>query len=202
MKLRKHVFKICRKLRNWNMKRKNHNVDFSIICNNCTGAMITHDLGIRFNTPTVNLFIYPKDYLYFLENLDTYLSAEIKDITDTSAYPIGLLNDSVEIHFLHYKSFNEAFDSWHRRAKRVNKDNLYVVFVERYGCTYDDLKRFDLLPFKKKVAITHKPYQNIACASAIPGYENEQEVGIITNHNGHWLGKMHYDRFDWIEFLN
>ena len=28
----------------------------SIICNNCLGGVVLHDLGLPFNTPTINLF--------------------------------------------------------------------------------------------------------------------------------------------------
>lgn len=28
--------------------------NISLLCNNCVGAMVLHDLGLRFNSPTVN----------------------------------------------------------------------------------------------------------------------------------------------------
>ena len=34
----------------------------------------------------------------------------------------------------------------------------------------------------------------------IKGYENQESVGIITDHNT-WDGKRPVDQFDWIEFL-
>lgn len=33
--------------------------NISLLCNNCVGAMVLHDLGLRFNSPTVNLYLTP-----------------------------------------------------------------------------------------------------------------------------------------------
>lgn len=68
-----------RRIDNENRKRlKNH--DFSLIASNCNGAFILHDLDIKFLSPTVNLFFFPDDFVRFLENLDFYLSQEMKFI--------------------------------------------------------------------------------------------------------------------------
>lgn len=163
--------------------------------------MVTHDLGVRLNTPTVNLFIYPKDYLAMLENLEQNIYAPIEDITGNSPYPVGLLAGSIHLYFQHYKSFDEAVECWRRRAPRLNMKNLFVVMIERDGCSYEDLKRFDALPYKNKLALTHKPYDDIVCARVISGYSDKGEVGTITDSYGR-LGRRLYDRFNWIEFLN
>lgn len=45
--------------RRWYHKKKAKNCKkekCSIICNNCTGGVILHDLGLRFDTPTINTF--------------------------------------------------------------------------------------------------------------------------------------------------
>jgi uncharacterized protein (DUF1919 family) len=39
------------------------NYDVSILCNNCVGAVIIHELGLQFRSPFVNLWLYPKDYI-------------------------------------------------------------------------------------------------------------------------------------------
>ena len=46
------------------------NKDFTIICNNCNGGTLTHDLGMRFNSPTVNLFFSSYDFFDFVENFN------------------------------------------------------------------------------------------------------------------------------------
>ena len=38
----------------------------SIICNNCTGGVILHDLDLKFDTPTINTLFYSADDFVFL----------------------------------------------------------------------------------------------------------------------------------------
>lgn len=58
-------------------KFKLENKKPSIIASNCNGGVIYHDLGLKFYSPTINLFLYPKDYLKFISNLKYYLSLEL-----------------------------------------------------------------------------------------------------------------------------
>lgn len=58
------------------LRKRLKNNEFSIISNDCTGGVIYHDLGLRFTSPTINLFFEPyEDYLYFLSNIKDYLHA-------------------------------------------------------------------------------------------------------------------------------
>ena len=67
------------------------NKDITIISNNCLAGCVLHDFSMRFDTPTINLFIPFPDYIKFLTDLKCYLNKEIEDITGDSPYPIGLL---------------------------------------------------------------------------------------------------------------
>lgn len=163
--------------------------------------MVTHDFRQPLNSPTVNLFIPFPDYVTFLENMRFYLQQEIIDITGRSPYPIGEISGGVKIHFLHYNTFEEARSAWMRRRGRIDFNNLYVVLVERDGCTHNDLLRFDRLPFKHKVAIVHKPYTDIKNKFYFKGYENDNQVGLITDWKNK-LGQRIYDKFDWVGWLN
>lgn len=75
-------------------KKQLNNKDFTLISSNCNGSFIMHDLGVKFNSPTINLFILPKDFNKFIKNLDEYLNYELlEDRDDNIKYPIGKLND-------------------------------------------------------------------------------------------------------------
>lgn len=193
--------KILRKIRVKLFYSKPRNTNYSILCNNCVGGMLSHDYGERFMSPTVNLFIYPKDYILLLKKLADLRNRKIVDITGSNNYPIGLLDEIIKIHFMHYPSFKEAKEKWVERYNRINYANLYVILIERDGCTIDDLLEFDNLPYKNKIAITHKDYPEIKCAKKINGYEDCNEVGTITDFNG-FFGKRYYDRIDWPAFLS
>ena len=79
--------------------------DFTIISSHCAGGTIYHDMGIPFLTPTVNLAIDGDDFCTFCENLEYFLSLELKPYrTDSVDYPVGRLGGDVEIRFIHYNS--------------------------------------------------------------------------------------------------
>ena len=60
--------------------------------------------------------------------------------------------------------------------------------------------RFEALPYRK-VMFVHKPDKKHPSCFYIKGYEKDNCVGIITDHDT-WDGKRPVDQFDWIEFLN
>lgn len=51
------------------IKRKRRDNDVCIVCNNCVGAMMAHDLGLEFLSPTVNLWMSPQDYIKLIKGL-------------------------------------------------------------------------------------------------------------------------------------
>lgn len=53
----------CRNIRLKKIRSRLLNKEFSIICNNCLGGLVTHDFLRPQLSPTVNLFIMPTDYL-------------------------------------------------------------------------------------------------------------------------------------------
>lgn len=70
----------------------------SIIANNCTGGVISHDLGLRFYSSTINLYFMFPDYLRFLERLPHYLALDPSSMRqieslDSTGCPCGQLED-------------------------------------------------------------------------------------------------------------
>lgn len=171
-KLRNAIIKIRNKYNQWCERRKLKFTDFSIISNNCWAATAVYQpFGLKYNTPTVGLFFMDEDYILFLENLDSYLSSELKFIdvqeskyydkitshgTKPVAYPIARLGGDIEIHFMHYHNAEEAAAKWHRRAARLNRQRLIIKMSLR-DSGYDVnemLKRFKALKFKNKICFT------------------------------------------------
>lgn len=175
---------------------------FSLICNNCTGAVILHDFGVAFNSPFVNLWIPPNHFLYLLSHLEELLYADIKDVTldNYSNYPVGLLGGKVKLYFQHYKNFDEAAEAWKRRASRVNFANIKIIFVERDGTTLNDLKLFDTLPYKHKIVLTHDMQSSVKCSFHIKDCTIDNQLGMIMDFSG-WFGKKYYDQYNWYDFL-
>ena len=182
--------------------KKLKNRDFSLISSNCNGAFILHDLGLRFNSPFVNLYMFPKDFLKMLHDLKRYMSLELKEVYEEGiSFPIGELED-IHIYFMHYSSFGEAKAKWDRRKERINYDNLFVLFNDRDNCTYSDLLEFDSLPYKNKAVFTHRPYPELKTAVYIHGFENRTEVGDCFEFVPNRIGKKYYDDFDFVHWFN
>ena len=170
----------------------------TIFCNMCLGGVISHDLGLRFDSPTVNLAIPANEFVSIVSDINQ-INNEIT-LKGNNGYPIGLLSGKYSLHFIHYKTFAEAVDCWRRRSKRVNYDHPYMILVETSTCSYQDLEKFDSLPYKNKIALVHKKYPQIRCAKVINGYDCQSKNGGILNYTS-ILGKRMYDQVDWVSFL-
>ena len=181
------------------------NPDVSIISMNCIGGVLAHDLGIRFNSPTINLYFRAADFIRFCENLPYYLSInEMTHCTDTEivgnrTYPVAWLGDLV-LFLVHYASVEEANRKWQERKKRIQWDNLVILATDRDGMTEELKDRFEKLPYRK-IMFTKQPDPTHPDCVYIPGYEAEDAVGLIMDPVGS-SGKRIVDQFDWVDFLN
>lgn len=176
------------------------NLHPTIIASNCIGGFIAHDLKLRFNSPFVNLYLMPQDFINYLGNIDFYQHQELVFIQTEKKYPVGKLAD-IEIHFMHYHSEQEAREKWQQRTARMDLNNLFIIMTDRDGCSYDNLREFDRLPFENKVVFTHKDYPDIQSAFKISGFEQQQMVGDLFEYEA-FGGKRYYDQFDYVSWLN
>lgn len=195
-----NIFLFCRILLT-KIRRASINNSPSIICNTCLAGFLYHDFGLRFNSPTINLMINAYDYNRFLEYiLNKQDLTDIVEYQDPSANcPCGILNGDVRIAFAHYHSFEEAKAKWLERAKRIDYDNLRVIYCQT-SVREDIIRQFDALPFKHKVALVNKPLPDVKSAFVIKGFEKEDKLGYIFKKY-RWYGFNHYDQFGWIKFL-
>lgn len=207
--LDKGLKKAYREALRWPINRANRsrlsNHNPSIIANNCNGGVIYHDLGLKFNSPTVNLYFPFPDFVRFCERLEHYLSLPKSAMREGPAVPegcpTGLLEDIMLV-FVHYPTFEQARDKWFDRAKRVNMDNLFLMLAQRDGCTDDDVRAFDALPYDHKVAFTSKPIPDAVCSCFLPGFVGEGCVKVLTEYTSRFTGRRIIDAFDYVEFLN
>lgn len=205
VKLSKAWYCFCNKIRNTINRLKLKKGPRTIISSNCTGGFISHWLGLRFNSPTVNLFISPKDFIIMLKDFDFYFnsSTEIHEcFNHDKTYPVAEFETGVKIYFMHYASFEEAICKWKQRCDRIDKSKLYIIMAERDCCTEEDLLNFDNLQYKNKVALVHKNYPNVSCSYYIPGFELDDGVGQLHHVANRFTGKRYLDAFDYVAFLN
>ena len=173
-------------------RKKLNNTDFSIISNNCWGGVLYEYYGLPKLSPTVGSYWFAQDYLRFLSRFDYYINKEIHIISAQESshkeelitrgennIPIGILDDGVEIVFLHYKDPEVAREKWNRRIERINYNNLIFKFSEMNQCSEELLKKFDSMDlpgkrffFVRKMDDVDK-YKN---ALYYPGYDEDIEI--------------------------
>ncbi|SFF09202.1 DUF1919 domain-containing protein [Trichococcus pasteurii] len=173
--LRLRMLELWRKGFSSYRKLKLLNDEFTIISNNCWGGMIYESYGLKKQSPTVGLFFMADDYIKFISNLRMYLGSELKFIDPEMSkwkgyfandqrfgqYPIGILNNEIEIFFLHYHSNEEAYKKWTNRCQRVCWERILIKFNDQNGCTAQHLNIFDKLPYKNKISFAVKKYESL-----------------------------------------
>lgn len=130
-----------------NYKRRNYNFpnDITIIASNCSGGIFYHNYNKKFNSPFINLFIYPDDFYILLRDFNKINLKNIKFIKfheskhfgesinfSINKYPIAILDSTkIELHFMHDKDENAVLNSWYRRCERINFDKILFILDDR-----------------------------------------------------------------------
>lgn len=119
-------------------------------------------------------------------------------------YPVCSLGKSgdkpqIVLHFLHYKSFDEASMSWERRKSRINKNNIFVIYTFIDGTNLKLMKKFDRLSFKNKVAFSEIACPQYCSCFQIKGFP--KGLGLISKFQG-LIGHKRMDQFDFVEWFN
>ena len=209
MELLSPLQRIVKRYRSWARERYSKmlrrgltNRDFSILSSNCVGGIILHNLGQRFNSPTVNLLMTPDDFVKFLERPKHYLGCELREMDAGKDYPVGVLDD-IRLDFMHYPDFATAEAKWKERSGRIHWDNLYIIMVEAFGCGRDVIARFDALPYAHKVCLTEREYPGLACVYALPDALRGGGFDCgLTGYRDRFKIRRWFDDFDYVEFLN
>ena len=202
-KIRSAINKVQRIFINRRLKSRLQNHGMTVISANCVGAFILHDLNEPFNSPFVNLYLSPNDFVRYLQNIEFYQRQSLTFIQSEKPYPVAKLAD-LKVHFMHYRNSQEAQQKWLARSARMNLDNLFIMMTDKddaQGIAYEDLAAFDQLPFKNKVVFTRKPYPEFKSAFYIKGFEKQNQVGDLFTFSG-WNGVKYYDQFDYVAWFN
>ena len=150
------------------MRKEIRNKNVSFLCPDCLGGILFHDLGLQFRSPTVNLMLTQPDFVKFVLDLDHYLSLELEFFKDeVYTFPCAKLGD-ITLYFTHYHSEQHAAEKWHERAKRLDRDNLFVLLLERDGLTEAQIRSLADLPVRGLVVFTANDYPDIPYALHVP----------------------------------
>lgn len=143
----------------------------TIVSNNCIVGNMLHDLGLRFNSPTINLQIMPMEFPKFCQNFRHYMETELieyKKLSDLHRYqlinmfgrvpyefPFGLCDDVIVV-FQHYSSFEEGKKAWDRRKKRIDYDHVGYMFYVAWEYDRNHAQKFYELGLDNAVIFTER----------------------------------------------
>jgi uncharacterized protein (DUF1919 family) len=185
--------------------------NFIIVSNNCWGFESYKTLNKPYNTPFVGLYLYPADYLKLIYNIEKIFDEELTFVTGSKfvegelGYPVGIILDDVEIHFLHYNSARVAKDKWTRRLQRMKESRsegakLLFKMCDRDGCTTEDLNLFHQAPVVKnhtRISFGVKPLSDqhhIVVDEALSGQSDQSPDGLK-------LYQIRYQLFDFCHWV-
>ncbi|MBR6572205.1 MAG: DUF1919 domain-containing protein [Clostridia bacterium] len=207
--LRKIIFVVIRAFRNIRYKilRKHLiNKNPSIISSDCFGGIASHNLGLKFNSPTINLYFNKEGFFTFVENLEGFLNVDLTEVKDSELeYPVGRLQfneKTVDVFFMHYKTFEQANNKWNDRRKRVDFSNIYIIYLTAF-VSEEDIARFDALPYKNKMLIADKnPTNSKNVVTHDVFLKKDYKPGEILTYKSVFSLKRYMDDIDYIGFLN
>lgn len=148
----------------------------TILSQNCVGGVFYHDMEQEFLSPTINLFFEAADFVKFVNQLQYYLSLELKMSLERE-YPIGVLDD-IKVHFYHYTTADEAKEAWDRRKKRVNYSKIMVLSTDRDGFDHKVFDQWCEIPYAKVLFTANKDYAGHPDVLYYPEFEKN---GCVTN---------------------
>ena len=176
-------------LNKWRARRRNHKTHFTILCGNCIGGYMYHQLGVPFQSPTINLMMHQPALFKLVNNLDFYRRGEFVPIVGG-----GRLND-IDIYFTHYATFEDGREAWNKRFARINRDEIFIIASDRDGLTDEMISNYANVACKKLVIFTSRHYDLPYCFCV------KDLVGNILKKTV-W-GKWYFETvFDWVGWLN
>ena len=192
-------------------QRQNKNKDFTLIARDCIGGILYHQLGLKFLSPTINLFFTPEDFNYFCLYLKEYIDCDLKESKEEDIeYPVGILapinRKPIKVHFMHYESFDEAKEKWNERKSRINWDNIYVCSSFAYSkevatFTPELVEKWNKIKYKKVVLVDKKYGFDDEIIIAKPEECLEYAWLLFSpNKNNEW--RRTFNDFNFIKFLN
>lgn len=183
----------------WKWRRMGLKIDdFTVISNNCWGGMVYESYGLKKMSPTVGMFIMPKDFVHFCADLPGHLAESLKFIAPQESkwasalggkdnwgtYLIGCVGD-VELHMLHYHEEEVARRKWESRVGRVNYDRILYKLNDQNGAGEEDMMAFDALPLNHKVVFSAQEHPNVSCCVKLRCPKSHEYVRASYEPFGH-----------------
>ncbi len=209
----KIVRKIYRVVTETPMRLRLKNRNLTILAPTCIGGVIYHHLGLKFMSPTVNLWMTEDDFFLFVQNLDYFIQQEVLFYQQDEEldYPWGIINgekkgEKIIVHFNHHKKFNDAVADWNRRKNRINLNNIFVIASTMGGENSEKIRRWETLIPKVKglVVFTAKNYPQYSYCLQLSQFKDRECCPSYMVEGVSRVLKVHaWEKdFDYVNFLN
>lgn len=178
---------------------------FTVLSNDCWGQALYAGYNLPCQTPFAGSGMYSDCFLRFLGDVEGYLKSPLNFVTQTRylalqrirnqrrAWPIAVLGDDVEVHFMHYQSEYASRRAWDAGLDHLHLDRLAVKFTaDKDGATEAQVKQFAALPFERKLLLSKRSRPDTACAVHTPEF-------VI---NGAVMFRRSLKHFDCTHWLN
>ncbi len=189
-----------------NARAKVRDENFTLISNDCWGSGPYQHLGLMYRTPFIGTRVLAPCFLELLRDPRRYVAAPAEFISTSrydlmnhlrqhvfGAYPLALLDGTVELHFVHETDETTAWEKWERRRAKMNFDNLYIKFSQDPECCTDAmLEAFDRLPYPYKVCFTYRDYPDLRSTILMPGY-------FVPGAPMYFLSRTYFDTVAWLD---
>lgn len=179
---------------------------FILVTNNCWGSDIYQTLDRPYNTPFVGLYIPGESYISLLSDFRHNIRQDLTFIAHSPLlgkalpFPIALLGDSIEIHFMHYSSEDEAREKWTRRVSRLKNAldqgaSLRFKFCDRDPGNAQWIEEFHQLDLEAKVSF------------GVNSNQFSDHIRVKPDPAGHFvpvgprLFRKRYQHFDFCEWI-
>ena len=157
--------------------------EFTVLSNDCWGQALYEGYGLPLQTPLAGSGMYADCFIRFLSDIEGYLRSPLRFVRNTRhvalgrvrnqrwPWPIAVLREDVEVHFLHHRSEDACRRVWEAGCEKLQLKRIAVKFsVDKDGATEEHVRRFAAMPFERKLLISRNHHPGIACAVEIPNY--------------------------------
>ena len=186
-KLRGDVLRLRNQLGGVLLRAGLQHSEFTVLSNDCWGQALYEGYELPCQTPFVGAGMHADCFLRFLGDIEGYLRSPLRFVSETrylavrrlrsqratqkGPWPIAMLGDDLEVHFLHSETADEARRAWDAGYERLNLKRIAVKFsADKDGATDEHIRRFAALPFERKLLISRQSLPDISCAVQTPDY--------------------------------
>lgn len=200
-----YIRKIYRRIHRYVLRHRLKNDNFTILAPTCIAGVIYHELGKKFLSPTINLWMYDKDFLRFVHNLDFYLAQELRFVSGIDTTPTAYLGD-ILLHFNHYHSNVEAREKWEERKLRIQRDNLFIIMADQPDggvITDDDIRSLANVPCRGRAVLSIRNIPGVDYIVNLPKDPNKECVNMYMFDKSPLLARYRWEReWDYVDWLN